>query len=731
MLTQFLTDQEKKIGQKKVYSFQAMNGLGFNFMGETPVYLMAIHFGASNIELGYISSVIFITGFILVILPRLLAGKNLIKVQSTAWILRGFIVLLYLLLYFLEGKKAVLLILVVYTLFCSARVVGVVIWNPLVRMVTNSSNRGTVLAQGNISNQSASVISKLFSFILTSFKFMSGITGLLLLQIIGFIFNTLASLQLRQIPCRENVEYQKSDNLFKIFTRAIKDNKRRYPLLIKWISISVIILNGLTIVFLRKEAGFTANYIFLYTMVIALANILSGIFAKTFADRLGSRPLLIGVNIFLALFLIIWMLLPVNSGQFLPRYLFFILGFFSNFFLLSNNVLVDRVVVNTMPDKDSFGYNSMINFIIAFFSLFTGILGGLFIDAGQNTQLIIPNNYSILFFFAFLLTLVLIFLCLKIIDNGSLSAKETAAILFSMEGLKAFSYIGKLNTIDDPVKKKTVLLSMSQNNSNLATEEMRTILASPLSPLKGEVIKSLFDNPRLDLLEDIIKEASDIGSYQQIKAIFTLGAYPDERVEKLLVKLLDNPETSIRSNAAKSLGRIGHTESLNKVKKLSLEAYTAWDRINYLIALKNMDIQGEIYKEIFNIPDNLKDGIYRQTYYSLVADLFDFEPKLSEIYSSKTHKKGDGLKSFLEQTRDIAYFNNSHDVLLNYFKEEKWDTIWNFCFLALDKTVPIEKEEPLNNLALSIITESKKKNTLYDDALAALFFTYQILISIK
>ena len=59
MLTKFLSEEERQKGQKRVYNFQALNGLGFNFMGETPVYLMAIHFGATNIELGYISSVIF------------------------------------------------------------------------------------------------------------------------------------------------------------------------------------------------------------------------------------------------------------------------------------------------------------------------------------------------------------------------------------------------------------------------------------------------------------------------------------------------------------------------------------------------------------------------------------------------------------------------------------------------------------------------------------------------
>ncbi|MBN2617759.1 MAG: HEAT repeat domain-containing protein [Spirochaetales bacterium] len=737
MLTQFLTEEEKQYSQKKVYKFQALNGMGFNFLGETPVYLMAMNFGATNMELGYISSVIFLSGFILVFLPKLLAGRNLIKVQSTAWFLRGMFVLAYLALYFIEGRSAVTLILIVYTLFCTARMVGVVIWNPLIKMVTNSQNRGTVLAQGNIANQSASVVSKLISFIITSFKLFSGITGILLLQIFGVIFNTAAVVQLRKIPCRESVEYKKSRNIFVILKESIKIKNRRYPLLIRWISVAIMVINGLTIVFLRKEAGFSANIVFLYTMILAFANILSGLFAKTFADRVGSRPLLIGINILLTIFFAIWMIIPLSIVKSLPIFMFFILGFFSNFFLLSTNVLVDRVVVNSMPESDSFGYNSMVNFVTAFFSLLSGIGGGLLIDLGQNSLIPIPNTFSFLFLLALILSLILVVLSMWILDRGSLSARETAAILFSLEGLKAYSDIGKLNTIDDPVKQKTVILSISQNDANIATEEMRSIISSPLSPLKGEVIKSLFSHPREALLDDLIKEAADYGSYHQMKAIFALGAYRDKRVEKLLIELLDSPDSWIRSNAAKSLGRIGNTSHLEKIQSLSLMCTTAWDKINYLIALKNIDHTGTIFKNIFNTPRSFSTGIFRQTYYSLVADLFDFKPQLSGVYSSKNLKKGEGLKLFLEQTRDLNHFNTNHKNLIQWFSTNNWNKIWDFCLNTICLfSDNLKVDTPISNLYIAVEKESNNRifltdedsSVAYDDALSAVYFTYQIAI---
>jgi hypothetical protein len=647
-------------------------------------------------------------------------------------------VLLYFSLLFLNGRPAVFLILIVYTLFCSARMLGIAVWNPIIKMVTTSQNRGEFLAQNNILNQSASVVSKFTSFIVTSFQLFSGIVGILLLQIIGVFFNTAAAIQLRKVPCRETVEYRRGRNIIVILKESLGRRDRRYPLILKWVAVAVIVLNGLTIVFIRKEAGFNSNLVFLYSMVMSLAIILSGLFARTFSDRMGSRPLLIGMSVLLAVSYVVWILLPVSGSMDLPVYLYFILGFFTNFFLWSGNVLVSRVLVNTMPEDESFSYNAMTNFVTAFFSLFSGIIGGLLIDTGQRGELVLFNTYSYLFTFAMILSLLLVVLSLRLIDKGSLSARETAAILFSFEGMRAYMDIGKLNVTEDPVKKRTVLLSISQNEAPVATEEIRHIIASPLSSGKGEVIKSLFSHPRQVLLPELLKEAGDSGSYHQINAVFALGAYPGKEVEKLLLQLLDAPDVSVQSNAAKSLSRIGHKDSLDKIRLHAAEADHAWDKINYLIALKNMDTNGLVFRSIFKDSCEFQEGMFRQTYYSLVAEVLELKPSLSDIYSSKNLKSGVGVKDFLEQTRDLDFFYKRHKDLKGWFKTGSWDDIWKFCLESLKSSDNDQTSlsGSMKNLRDAVIAESESNSlvvvedgkSIYDDALAAVYFTYQILI---
>ncbi|MCK5153364.1 MAG: hypothetical protein KAQ93_03320, partial [Spirochaetales bacterium] len=346
--------------------------------------------------------------------------------------------------------------------------------------------------------------------------------------------------------------------------------------------------------------------------------------------------------------------------------------------------------------------------------------------------------YSFLFSFAMILSLILVFLSFLLVDKGSLSARETAAILFSFEGMRAYMDIGKLNATEDPVKKKTVLLAISRNEATVATEELHSILASPLSSGKGEVLKSLFSNPRPILLPDILNEASDQGSYHQLKAIFALGAYPGKETEQLLLELLESNEISVLSNTAKSLSRIGHTSSLSQIRRQAEGAENAWDKINYLIALRNMDKTGMIFLNTFKDANSINSGMFKQTYFSLVSDLLDFKPNLADIYSSKNMKSGDGVKNFLEQTRDLDFFYKSHKDLKGWFKTGNWLEIWAFCFNSLNGKKDLSIfSDPVKNLRAAVLAESntisfvqmEDKDSVfdYDSALAAVFFTYQIL----
>ena len=91
MITDFLTQDEREKGVRLLLWHALFNGLGYGFLAETIIYLLALQFNPSNTQLGFISSAIHIAGLVLLFVPRLTNGMNLRKLFFSAWMFREFL----------------------------------------------------------------------------------------------------------------------------------------------------------------------------------------------------------------------------------------------------------------------------------------------------------------------------------------------------------------------------------------------------------------------------------------------------------------------------------------------------------------------------------------------------------------------------------------------------------------------------------------------------------------
>ena len=717
--TRFLSQEEKETGIKYHLGHQRFNGAGFNFIGDTPITLLAIYFGASNVQLGYLASVLYLTGILLLLVPRLFAGRNLAQLHFWFWLSRGLICLFYSALWFVSDDKAVLIILITYTLFCSTRIVGVALYQPILRMISTAQNRGETVARSSINFQMTLTGARLVSFLITSIQRLSGIAGLLILQYLGIIFNTIAAFYARKVPCRETVKYRRGDNIWKTFIHAMKKKELRTAVTLNWASVGIMILFGFLVPFLRREARLSTSNIFLFTLIIALSNIIAGYYTKIFADRLGGKTLLAGGLAAIGVCALIWVFLPPET----PLLIILPLGLITGFFLNSNNMLVSRVILKSLPEGNTVGFSSMLNFVIALISIGIGTGGGYLADNQSLWDFPFANGYSLTFFMAFCGSMIALFLSLRIREPESRSSREVVGILFSPTNLQTFWQIGRLNRETDPLIRRTLLMHIGKTDNSLTTEEIHSIMANPLSSDKGEVIKTLFTFPRKELLSDLMREAENPSSRHRIEAIFALGAYPYLKNQKLLERLLDDQNPEIRSNAAKSLGRTGAEEHLEKIRLQAADAEGIWNQMNYIIALKNID-QNAIYLGDVFAPRFLKENnLHRQTLYSLYARVLNLTPRLEEIYRQRNQKKGTGLEDFLDEARDVPAFLDSHNDFIKWFAGDNSDMVCCRCQEILEGT-PVQKK--LKYLKISI-RELSEENRDYDDALAVLYFTYHLM----
>jgi len=238
MRTKYLSKSEREIGKKNFLRFSAFNGFTMPLLLDTTIILMALHFGATNIQIGYLSSAIHISGFFLVLLPILFGGMNIVKVFYISWLIRGMICLLYGLTFFLEGQTAVILILITYTLFCLVRHAGVAVFFPVLNMITKPSETGNMVAGHLFTFARAVLLARILSYIVLSIHFFSGLLGLLFLQLLGIATNTMSAFIIKKIPAREVIEKQAGSGFIKIFFKSVKNKKNTkyaYSLLVFFI----------------------------------------------------------------------------------------------------------------------------------------------------------------------------------------------------------------------------------------------------------------------------------------------------------------------------------------------------------------------------------------------------------------------------------------------------------------------------------------------------------------
>jgi hypothetical protein len=719
----YLSQEERELGLASFIRHTQWNGIGFFLLQATIVSLMAIHFGASNLQLGYISSVFHVVGLVLLLLPRLLAGVKIVKVIHVAWLARGAVCYLYGLLFFLDGQPAVIFIMAVYTLFALMRVGGAAMIRPLQKSLARPAEMGNVVARVNLHMSISRLVSQGLSFAVLSMPVLSGLGGLVLLTVIGATANTIAATYLAKIPARETVEPRSGKSVFVVFAESMRSRERTLSLLIHWLGLGAAILFTFVIAFLRREAELPPNLVVLYSVVGAVAAIAAGVFLRPFADRVGVRPLSILSNAGLAVAGLVWAMVPAG----LPVPIYLLIGFGTFFFLQLRMVLTSKLIISSIPDRSPVSYVSMTDFITAIVAFVVGLAGGGLADFVAASTLPVMHVFTLTFIAAAALAAVCTLLSFGLRRTGNKSLRETAAIFLSTKNLKAFLDAYALNVTEDEQKRETTLLSLERSATPIATDELRNRLKTPLSWEKERILRSLYAYPREELLADVLDEAQDPDSYNQRDAIFTLGAYPAQRVIPALERLLGSDDPDVVGAALKSLARVGDTKHLDLARSLVREASTsARMELDCLYALMVMDKDRGYLREIFQLAHPSRGTRFQQMVFVLCARQLGFRPPLADFYHAENVHPPDGFRDMLAEARQLQLVMESRNRLMTNYVAGTINEVWNWAREAAS-SAPCAGTG-LDRLADAVgshpASEQNPANTM-----AAVYFAYQLLLA--
>ena len=701
------------------------NGFGINLLNVNIISLLAISYGATNLQLGYLSSVFHLSGIVLVFLPRLLRGANIRDVFFYAWALRGLVAFLYAGLFFVSGQIAVVLIMVVYSAFAVFRSVGIPMQPLLQKRIVRPSEEGRLVSQLHVRLSATQLLSQVVGFALLSLETLIGTGVLVLIPLLGAGSNTVGSFYISRIPSRDRVEYRRGQNVVVLFGEAMRHAERSRVLIMHWLGISVLIVYAFGIAFLRREVGMPANMVFLYTIAVALAAIVASNFMRPFADRIGSKPLVTITYTMLTVTALVWVVLPPT----LPWAVYYALGFVCYFFLRLELLLVSRLVIRSLPGENRIGYTSMMHFFAAITALVVGMLAGALADLGLALPQISVHQYSFTFALAALLCIAAVVSGIRLHDAGSMSIRETASIFLSVQNLRAFLDIYHLDASADPVRREASLLSLERSASQLATGEIRRRLRTPVPSERRRILRSLAGYPRPVLQPELIEEAQDRDSFSRLEAISALGSYRSQQTIAALREFAQESDPAVQAAALRALAAAGSAAELTAALQLAQRPDLApWIRADAVAAVLGMDTSSSCIGLLFDFAPPDRGRRYRQAVMALFAERYRFEPDLADCFRRENEQRSRGFRSLLTETRRLALFDQSAAQLLEHYREQRHAELRSWCAAALQNaTVP----PPLDLLAVAVSSQTAPHSTEPqaddDTTLVMLYATYQCL----
>lgn len=670
MQTKYLSEKERGKGQHHFALYELWNGVSIGLLGDTLVYVLAVYFSANAFELGYISSALYITALVVPFVAPLLVGKNINRIMTVSWYLRGFLCIGHLLLLFTSGRLAVFVLLVVYSLYAALRAVGMTMYDAISKSITTIRNRGAFYAKANICYNFSTLVTKLFAVFVMQFSPLSSLYTIIILQMIGIVGNTIASYEVSKVPCRITFDYSKDSSFKEGLKLIFKNKKMAFRVFIRFLQVTVIVMMGMNVPFMSTKLHLSDSAVMLFTVEAMLAYVLSGVVVQALSDKMGSKPLIISSSILFIFSSLCWAFFPVTLGA-LP---FFIVGFFTSFSMQLVYLLSTKMTADVIPENGAGSFTVIVNVGMAMFSLVGALLAGELVNLGETSAIgkvpYVINDYSICFFAASILSFGVLLLSIFMKEEGAQKTKT----LFSREGLQAVSTISRLESQADPLLRRRLVMDLSENSAIIAKDEIRAKLHSPYSRDARDIIKTLTLKKDDYFVSDLVELAKNDDSYVQTDAILALSSYKNSVMayDALVYIMKNSLWSSARSIASRSLSYFDNSsEYLPLVEEAFSKSIHIDVVVDYLVALYNMDKDKKICSRIFDYTLKGKSVYFRSTLYAFFDTLISDEtPRLARLYEfiSLGTPVEDAISNFLEDLKDVYIIDEKFDSIIDAFR---------------------------------------------------------------
>jgi len=230
----------------------------------------------------------------------------------------------------------------------------------------------------------------------------------------------------------------------------------------------------------------------------------------------------------------------------------------------------NQLMLSLTPEKNRISYVSWYWAAIGIISAFGSFLGGLLDSYFRNVRLVLTGGLTLHGMqIVILISLVLILFSLVVLSRIKESRGKPVGYVFSLVTnpgvFRTFMNIGTISRTTESYRVARALRSIEGSTSNLALDEVLSRLQDPDSEVREEATRALGRIGAPEAFDALIKELSDPGSTVRSLAARALGRIGDRRALPYLISGMTDPSEDLNEACLYALGEIGGESAAEEI----------------------------------------------------------------------------------------------------------------------------------------------------------------------
>lgn len=643
-----LSRSVQRAAQPQLLRLALGNAIGFGGVAGPVLFLFALHYNASDTEMGLLYAAIHIAGLSVFLAPLLLNNRETTAIWSGLWWLRGLFCLPYLAVPFLDiGHARVWVIIAAYYGFMVVRALGMTAYFPVHKALCSDRELPGVIARVFTLAHTGLLIAYGFSFLmLRSHLFAQDQWAFLVVISVGIAFNFLTAHRIGKLPRTGYLQDASLGGLWRQIKQALGCALYREVIFLTLLQSALSICVAYFMSYLKNVAKMDSGKIILITVVGMLGAVFVSTLLRVIGIRISSWVLLFGAH---ALLLVVGLLcafmgaLPL-AGVGIHYFVLYALAIIG---VAGSGTVIAQLQSSRLPQDQSVQVTIIYQIAAVVSALLT--IGAIKAIDYLPVPLVATHGhaYTYVFLLWALLSLGICVFSISMRTTGGRGLGEELSQLSPANLFTLYRAFRLESTKGGPPAKWHVLEGLMLGPTQASRKLLEESLFSSEIHHRYSALRMVNNAPFAAAYPAVLAEAEALDSPLRVEAITSLGFLGKAEAAPRLREFLGDENPAVRSAAIKSLLRLGFPPADEEI----LEQYRAlaFARMRYdiVIGLTETGRRELLHRILASELAGRPGPFWSRALCQSVAETYDKRETMSELFAEEQRQAGAGLEYFL------------------------------------------------------------------------------------